>query len=293
MTSLKERFQNPEASTKLSFVANIVLLILKIFGGFWGGSRALIADSLNSLLDLVANSAVWVGLKLAKKPADADHQYGHGNADVLAASFVAMVIMVTGIFIGFDSIHVIIDHDYKAPSYFATAVAGFTIILKQWLFVYTKKIGLKFKSPAVLANAQDHKSDVYASAGALLGIFFAQTGYPILDPIGGLWVAFFIMRNAVNLIRDNIHKLMSGAPSKEFLEKVIESISRIGEVRGVSGVKIRTLGAKLFVDLEITVDENLTVKEGHVIAHRVRDLLLGEFDDIIEVMVHIEPSLEK
>jgi cation diffusion facilitator family transporter len=292
LSSIKERLQNPEASTKLSLVANVVLLILKIFGGFWGGSRALIADSLNSLLDLVANSAVWIGIRLAKKPADAEHQYGHGNADVIAASFVAIVILATGIFIGYDSIHVIVDHDYRVPSYFATAVAAFTIILKQILFVYTKKIGVRFKSPAVLANAQDHKSDVYASSGALFGIFFAQTGYPILDPIGGLWVSFFILRNAVNLIRDNIHTLMSGAPRKEFLDKVLASILEIDDVSGISGAKIRTLGAKLFVDLEITIDGEMTVKEGHEIAHKVRDLLLRRFDDIIEVMVHIEPTPE-
>ena len=274
-------------------VANVVLLVLKIFGGFWGGSRALIADSLNSLLDLVSNSAVWIGIRLAKKPADADHQYGHGNADVIAASFVAIVILATGIFIGYDSIHVIVDHDYRVPSYFATAVAAFTIILKQILFVYTKKIGVRFKSPAVLANALDHKSDVYASSGALLGIFFAQTGYPILDPIGGLWVSFFILRNAINLIRDNIHTLMSGAPRKEFLDKVLASILEIDDVTGISGAKIRTLGAKLFVDLEITIDGEMTVKDGHEIAHKVRDLLLRRYDDIIEVMVHIEPTPEQ
>lgn len=292
MPSIGHRIRTPEASTKISMVFNILLLILKFFGGFFGGSRALIADCLNSLLDIVANSAVWIGIKLAKKPADVDHQYGHGNADVLAASFVAIVIFVTGIYIGFDSIHVIFDRDFGVPSYFATGVAAFTIIVKSILFRYTKNVGVQFKSAAVLANAQDHKSDVYASSGALFGIVASQVGYPILDPIGGLWVSFFILRNAVNLIRDNIHTLMSGAPDRELIERVKETAAQIKEVKGILATRMRTLGSRQFVDLEIFVDANLSVREGHNIAHRVRDLLITRYDDITEVMVHVEPHRE-
>lgn len=292
MTSMSRKIATPEASTKISMVFNILLLILKFFGGFWGGSRALIADCLNSFLDIVANSAVWIGLKLAKRPADVDHQYGHGNADVIAASFVAIVIFVTGIYIGYDSIHVVIDRDYGVPNYFATGVAVFTIIVKSILFRYTKDVGLKFKSAAVLANAQDHKSDVYASSGALFGIVASQIGYPILDPIGGLWVSFFILRNAINLIRDNIHTLMSGAPDRELVARVEKTAAQIKEVKGIIATRMRTLGSRQFVDLEIFVDGNLSVHEGHNIAHQVRDLLIAKYDDITEVMVHVEPRME-
>ena len=178
MTSFDDKYGTPEASTKLSLGANVFLLALKFTGGFFGDSKALIADSINSLLDLVANAAILFGLNLANKPADADHQYGHGNADVLAASFVALVIFVTGIYIGYDSIHIIIDRSYRVPTHLATGAAIITIIIKTALYKYTLKIGKKSKSPAVLANAQDHKSDVYASSGALFGIIAAQFGYP-------------------------------------------------------------------------------------------------------------------
>ena len=292
MTAFADRIKTPEASTKISLIFNVILLFLKFIGGFFGGSRALIADCLNSLLDVVANSAVLFGIKLAKKPADADHQYGHGNADVIAASFVAIVIFVTGIYIGYDSIHVIVDRDYHVPSYFATGVAAFTIVCKWVLFKYTRGVGIKSRSAAVLANAQDHKSDVYASSGALFGIMFSQLGYPILDPVAGLWVSFFILRNAVNLIRDNIHTLMSGAPDRELVEKVERTAAQIEEVRGIVATRMRTLGSRHFVDLEIFVDGNLSVVEGHNIAHRVRDVLVASYDDISEVMVHVEPETE-
>jgi cation diffusion facilitator family transporter len=286
------KIETPEASTKLSVAANLLLLALKFYGGFWGGSKALIADCFNSFLDLIANSAVLVGLNVARKPADADHQYGHGNADVIAASLVAVIIFATGIYIGFDSIHTIVDRRYEAPHYVATGVALFTIILKSVLFRYTKKVGIRARSPAVLANAYDHKSDVYASSGALGGIVCAQLGYPVLDPIGGLWVAFFIVRNGINLIRDNIHTLMSGAPNKELVEKVAHTAAEIEEVKGIVTTRMRTLGATHIVDIEIFVDRNLSVGDGHCIAHQVRDRLLSKYDDIIEVMVHVEPKPE-
>jgi len=291
--SFKSKLDSPESSTAISIIANIILLILKFFGGFFAGSHALIADSINSLLDLVANFAVWFGLKVSRKPADADHQYGHGNADVIAASFVAMVILFTGIFIAFSSAAVIIRGERTVPAYFATAVALFTIVLKAVLFYYTRSVGRRCKSAAVSANAQDHKSDVYASSGALFGILASQMGYPALDPVGGLWVSFFILRNAVNLIRDNMHTLMGGAPDKETVEKVTETIKEIGGVKGLMTARMRTLGSKHLVDLEIFVDKNLSVWEAHNIAHRVRDLLLDRYDDITEVMVHVEPYSER
>ncbi len=290
--SFRKKIDTPETSTAIAIVANIILLILKLIGGFYAGSRALIADSINSLLDLVANFAVWFGIKVARKPADADHQYGHGNADVLAASFVAIVILATGIFIAYGSIAVIIEGEHRVPKYFATAVALFTIILKTILYYYTKAVGMRFKSAAVLANAQDHKSDVYASSGALFGIVASQAGYPLLDPIGGLWVSFFILRNAVNLIRDNVHTLMSGAPDKETVKRVEETVKEISEVKGLMTTRMRTLGSKHFVDLEIFVDKDLSVWEAHNIAHRVQDLLVARYEDITEVMVHVEPYSE-
>ena len=290
--SFKKKIDSPEASTTISIFTNIILLILKFYGGFFAGSQALIADSINSLLDLVANFAVWFGIKVAKKPADADHQYGHDNADVIAASFVAVVILATGIFIAYGSVAVIIEGEHRIPTYFATAIALFTIVLKAILYVYTKAVGRRFKSAGVLANAQDHKSDVYASTGALFGIVASQMGYPVLDPVGGLWVSFFILRNAVNLIRDNVHTLMSGAPDKETVKRVEETVKEIKEVKGLMTTRMRTLGARHLVDLEIFVDKDLSVIEAHNIAHRVRDLLIARYEDITEVMVHVEPYSE-
>jgi cation diffusion facilitator family transporter len=283
-------FDTPEGSTKLSIAVNIVLLVLKFFGGFFGGSKALIADFINSLLDLVANSAVLFGIRVASRPADADHQYGHGNADVLAAVLVAVIIIMTGIYIGYDSIYAMIKKEYRAPHFFATGVALFTILIKTVLYRFTKKVGIKSKSPAVMANAQDHKSDAYASSGAFFGILMAQLGYPILDPIGGLWVSIFIVRNSVKLILGNIHTLMSGAPDRETVERVHKAAGEIPGVLGVTDIRMRTLGSSQIVDIVILVDKNLSVEKGHEIANGVEEYLISRFEDIAQVMVHVEPK---
>jgi cation diffusion facilitator family transporter len=285
-----QQLETPEGSTKLSIAVNIVLLILKFFGGFIGGSKALIADFINSLLDLVANSAVLIGIRVAQRPADADHQYGHGNADVIAAFLVAVIIIITGIYIGYDSIYAMLEKKYRTPHFFATGVALFTIFTKTILYRFTRKVGVKSKSPAVLANAQDHKSDAYASTGAFFGIVIAQLGYPILDPIGGIWVSIFIVRNSIKLILGNIHTLMSGAPDKETIAKVQKEAAGIPGVLGVSATRMRTLGSKQIVDIAILVDRNMSVERGHEIANRVEQHLVSRFEDIAQVMVHVEPK---
>jgi cation diffusion facilitator family transporter len=288
--SIFQKLESPEASTKLSFVANVLLLGLKFLGGFLGRSQALIADCFNSFLDLIANSAVLIGIRVAKRPADADHQYGHGNADVLAASLVAVIIFGTGMFIGYSAVNAIIHGKYQPPHFLATGVAIFTIVLKAILYRFTRNISKKSKSVAVYANAQDHLSDVYASSGALAGIVFAQLGYPILDPIGGIWVAFFIVRNAAKLILNNIHTLMSGAPDNETVRRVRETAGEIKNVMGVAAIRMRTIGSRYIVDIEILVEKDLSVWQGHNIAEQVKQRLLSQYDDIIEVMVHVEPK---
>ncbi len=179
-----QKLETPEASTKLSIVANFLLLVLKFIGGFIGGSKALIADFINSLLDLIANFAVLIGIRVAQRPADAEHQYGHGNADVIAAFLVAVIILMTGVYIGYDSANTVFEKKYHTPNLFATAVALFTIFAKTILYRYTKRVGLKSKSAAVLANAQDHKSDVYASVRGAIGNYYRSTG---ISYLGSNW----------------------------------------------------------------------------------------------------------
>jgi cation diffusion facilitator family transporter len=280
----------PLASTRLSLIVNVLLFALKLVGGFIGRSQALVADALNSLLDIVANIIVWIGINLAGKPPDKDHPYGHGNADNLAAILVALILFLTGAYIGREAIHSIIYKEFQTPTYLATTVAAFTIIVKEILYHYTMRIGKNFKSPAVIANAYDHRSDVIVSLGTLVGIVIAQTKYPILDPIAGLWVAAFILRQGIRIIRENYQTLMGASPGADFEKSVKKYIAELKDVRNVNWVKGRILGSGYYIDAAVTVDSDISVHAGHEIATMIRKMVRHNFPDVIDILVHIEPD---
>lgn len=287
-----KNLQSPIVSTKFSLVVNIFLFFLKIIAGILGRSQALVADALNSLLDIVANIVVWFGIRIAKRPPDRNHPYGHGNADTLAAVFVALVLFITGAYIGREAIQAIINKDFLTPTYLATAAAIITIIIKEFLYKYTLNVGRKFKSPAVIANAYDHRSDVIVSLGTLVGIVVAQTKYPILDPIAGLWVAVFILKQGVKIIRENIHTLMVTSPGIAFETEINRFIARLDGVVRVAWVKSRMVGSGYYIDAAVKVTGTISVRDGHEIASTIRRTLKESFPDVLDVLVHIEPDHE-
>ncbi len=248
------------------------------------------ADALNSLLDIVANIIVWLGLRIAVKPPDRDHPYGHGNADTLAAVFVAIILFVTGAYIGREAVDTIRHGDFQKPTYLATAAALFTILLKSILYKYTLDVGRKFKSPAVIANARDHISDVVVSVGTLAGILVAQLKYPILDPIAGLWVAVFILKQGVRIIRDNVHTLMSGSPEPHLQLEIQDFIAGLADVVEVNWLKGRMVGQDYYLDVAILVKGSITVREGHEIAHVIRNAVTDKFPEVADILVHVEPD---
>lgn len=284
-----EKLKTPIACTKLGLGFNIFLLILKLFGGIWGQSQALLADALNSLLDIVANIVVWLGIRISERPPDRDHPYGHGNADNLAAIFVAIVLFITGAYIGRESLHTIIDKSYATPNIIATIAAIVTILIKFSLYRFTVKIGREYRSPAVIANAQDHRSDVLISLGALIGIVMAQTGYPILDPLAGIYIAFSILRQSVKILRENIGTLMVSSPGLAFEKELKEHILKLGEVKKVTWIKGRAVGSGYYIDAAVSVCGDLTVSRGHEIAHDIGASVKKAFPTVFDVLVHIEP----
>jgi cation diffusion facilitator family transporter len=258
--------------------------------GILGRSQALIADSLNSLLDIVANIVVWFGIRIAKRPPDKGHPYGHGNADNLAAIFVALVLFLTGAYIGREAIHAIVNKDFQTPTYLATAAAALTILIKESLYWYTLRIGRKFKSAAVVANAYDHRSDVIVSIGVLIGIVMAQIRFPILDPIAGLWVAFFILKQGVKIIRENIQTLMVASPGTMFEAELKGFIRGMDGVVDVVWLKGRIVGAGFFIDAAVRVNSDISVRMGHEIATRIKHAVGAKYPDVYDILIHIEPD---
>jgi len=269
--------------------ANIGLVAVKLFAGLSGRSQALLADALNSLLDVIAGAVAWVGLRVAKRPPDVTHHYGHQNAETVAALFVGLTIFATGGVIIRDAIVTLWEGRLVTPAIWTVAVAAGVIIVKTSLYFYTRRAVQQTPSLVVSATATDHLMDVAATAGALVGVAGAQFGWVFLDPIAAFWVAGIILFNGVNILRTNMTILLGKAPSRETMNHICETLTSTPGVLGLHRTKVRTAGTRLWVDTEILVDGNLSVREAHQIASAAGDRLIEAHPVVADVIVHIEP----
>ncbi len=277
----------------IGLAANLLLMAVKLAAGLVGYSQALVADALNSLLDVVAGAVAWVGFRVAERPPDATHHYGHQNAETVAALFVGLCIFATGGIIIRDAVATLIDGTFKTPALWTVAVAAGVIVVKLILYLYTRRVARRSPSLVVSATATDHLMDVAATGGALIGVAGAQFGWVFLDPLAAFWVAAIILFNGVSILRANMTILLGKAPSQETMRQICETLTATPGVLGLHRTKVRTAGTRLWVDAEILVDGDLSVSEAHQIASLAGDSLLAEHPVIADVIIHIEPHSER
>lgn len=282
-----------ERPLAIGLAANTGLVGIKLVAGLVGHSQALVADALNSLLDVVAGAVAWVGLRVAERPPDATHHYGHQNAETVAALFVGLTIFATGGFIIRDAIVTLIEGSGTTPAMWTVIVAAGVIVTKLILYFYTRAVDKRSPSLVVSATAADHLMDVTATGGALIGVAGAQFGWVFLDPLAAFWVAAIILFNGVNILRQNMTILLGKAPSDKTLGEICETLSATPGVLGLHRTKVRTAGTRLWVDAEILVDGDLSVREAHQIASEAGDRLLKEHPIVADVIIHIEPHSER
>ena len=285
----KINLYDSKTCTLVGLATNIVLAIFKLLAGIFGFSYAMIADSIHSFSDCFATGTVYVGIRIGEKPPDKSHPYGHANAEIIAAFLVALIILATGVYVGVSSIQLIAHKHFETPATIALVAAATSIVIKEALFRYTLKVGKKNNSPAVVANAWDHRSDAYSSIAALAGILGARLGVPYLDPVAGLVVSAFIIKMSLSLLRPNIGVLMDESPSEAVLDKIRATALEIGGVKAVDSIRAHRLGSSFTVDIEIAVDSSLTVKQGHQVAEEVKSGLLSEVEHVQDVIVHVNP----
>lgn len=286
-----------EKGIKSSFIgvfANIFLALFKGLAGYFGHSYALIADAIESLSDVVSSLIVAGGLKIASKPRDENHPYGHGKAEPIAAAFVGFALVVAAIVIAVQSVREIrLPHSTPAP--FTLLVLVVVIAIKETLFKYVFKVGESVSSTAVKTDAWHHRSDAITSAAAFVGISIALIGgkgYENADDWAALFASFIIAYNAYNLLRPAISEVMDGAPNREFVDDVKQIAQSVPEVMRVEKCLVRKMGFDYFIDIHIWVDENISVKHGHEIAVNVKNTLINSDKGITDVLVHIEPYEE-
>lgn len=278
-------------TTLLGIGVSFFLVFIKLVAGHIGHSYALIADATESSADVLSSGLLWIGLRIAQKPPDTEHPYGHGKAEPLAAIVIALFLLGAAIWIGWHAIE-FIRTPHEMPRRFTLPILAGIIIIKEGLFRYVLKVGKQIDSQAVKADAVHHRSDAITSIAAFVGISIALilgAGHESADDWAALAAAGIIIFNAISLLRPAIDEVMDAAPSKEIVGRVRNLASQNLMVRKVEKCYVRKMGFDYFVDIHIQVDGSLSVTEGHAIAHAVKSKLLESNLRIKDVLVHVEP----
>lgn len=276
----------------LGVMVNAFLGVVKIIAGVVGTSYALIADGVESLLDIFGSLAVWFGLRVASSPPDADHPYGHGKAEAIAALLVSFIVLVAAVGLAVESVREIrTPHHIPAP--WTIYVLLVIVVVKEVLFRKVMKAGAAIGSTAVKTDAWHHRSDAITSLLAFLGILIALwTDYPAADDWAALAASGIIAWNGLNLLRPAMSEAMDTAPPKGMEERVRALAAAVPGVIELEQCRVRKMGLDFYVDLHVGVDPELTVREGHRIAHEVRKTIRESMIEVADVLIHIEPEDE-
>jgi len=291
-----DRFAKAETGAWVGIIGNILLAGVKGIAGFLSGSQALIADAFHSASDVAGSFAVLVGLKAAKRPPDKDHPYGHGKAESIAAIVVSVLLLVVGIELAISAAKSIWNGQVVVPEWYALAAIILSIVAKESMFQYKFRLGKRLSSQALIANAWEHRSDVYSSIAALAGVGGAMIGGKLgiswllyLDPIAGAVVALLVLRMGYRLVLDSIHSTMDHVLHDEDANPLIRAVQSVDGVITVDELRAREHGHYVIVDVKISVNPRLTVAEGHTVAKRVKKHLLQRFIHVADVFVHVNP----
>lgn len=284
---MSEQERKRERGAWVGLIANALLALVKLTVGWWTGSRALLADGANNATDLIGSVAVLIGVQVARRPADGDHRYGHQKAEAMAVMFVGALMALVGLEVGLSAFRALGSPAPILGGWLGVAVACGSMLVKEVLFRYKIALARRTGSPALAAGAWDHRSDVYATGAALVGILGARLGYAVADPLAGLVVAGFILRTAYQVGLDGVNHLMDRF-DEEKLDRLHQAVSHVDGVGAVHEIRARHMGASILVDVTIGVDRVLSVVQGHQVADRVEERLL-QYQEVAGVMVHVEP----
>ncbi|MDD5100779.1 MAG: cation diffusion facilitator family transporter [Syntrophales bacterium] len=288
-----ERFGMADRAIAIGFWINAVLMTMKLSAGHFGHSDAVFADGMESAADFVAILASMIALKIGRRPLDDDHPYGHGKAESIAAILVSLIIFATGGGILFNAVTTIMDKDYGTPQLIAVLAALATIVIKEALFRYTRKVSKKLQSPAVEAIARDHRKDALTSLVTLVGVGGAYFGMGVMDHLAAGLTSLFIGRIGWETFRNAANDLMDVQPPKELITAVTAIAEGVHGVEHVHEIRSRRSGQYLIVDLKLDMDPEMTVKQSHGITADVKRLIFERFPNVGDVMIHINPHDEE
>ncbi len=276
----------------VSVLANPLFALGKIIAGILGNSYALVADGVESCADVFSSLVVWKALRVAAKPADAEHPYGHGKAESLAGIVVAAGLLAAAIVMAVQSVKEIIT-PHHAPAPFTLVVLVLIVATKEGLFRYMRRVGDALDSTALRGDAWHHRSDAVTSVAAFVGIsisLIGGVGFESADDWAALAACGFIAFNGVRLLQPALNEIMDASAPREVEERVRQIAAAVPGVVAIEKCRVRKSGVRLLMDIHVIVAGDLSVREGHAIAHRVKDALIAGELPVLDVVVHIEPD---
>jgi cation diffusion facilitator family transporter len=277
---------------RLGIIVNILLAITKGVAGIVGHSYALVADAIESASDIITSGVVAFGLRMAGKPADERHPYGHGKFEPLSAAIVSLILFAAAIIIAVESVKEI-STPHHAPAPFTLVVLILVIIIKEWLFRSVLSASETISSTALKTDAWHHRADAITSLAAFVGISIALIGgpgYESADDFAALIASVVLATNAAMLIRPAVLELIDTAPDPELIKRVRAVATTVPGVLGTHKCHVRKVGFDYFVDLDVLCDPNSTIRDGHNVAHDVGEKIHEEFPQVRKVLVHVEPA---
>lgn len=296
MTDEKQRLREVYKVTIAGSIINVLLLVLKFAAGILGHSAAMIADAIHSLTDFATDVVVLVFVKLGNKPMDKDHDYGHGKYETLATAIIGISLFAVGVMICWSGLvktyQALCGEQLQQPGVVALVAAVLSIVMKEWAYQFTVRVGRKFHSEAVVANAWHHRSDALSSIGTMLGIggaILLGDHWAVLDPLAAIVVSVFIIKAAWSLVMQSVKELTDASLSEKEEDEILKTASEEEGVGEIHNLRTRRIGNNIAIEMHVRMPGSLSLYAAHEHATAIENRLKQKFGADTHVGIHIEP----
>lgn len=282
--------------TIVGAVLNLILIIFKMLAGILGRSGAMVADAIHSLSDFVTDVIVLVFVRISNKPRDVDHDYGHGKYETLATALIGVLLFVVGVGVlagGCSSILAYLRGETLGqPGMVALWAAVVSVVTKEWLYRYTRAVGRRANSKAVVANAWHHRSDALSSVGTMVGVggaILLGEDWRVLDPLAAVVVSVFILKVSADLVRPCVDELLEKSLPEDMERDITRLVLSAGGVAHLHNLCTRRIGNNVAIEFHICMDGNLSLTEAHRTASHIEELLREAYGERTHIVIHVEP----
>jgi len=280
--------------SNVGIFGNVLLAAFKLVAGIVGNSGAMVSDAIHSMSDVFATLIAYIGVRMSQRQEDEEHPYGHERLECVAALMLGLILAGTGLGIGYSGLRkLLFDREaIEIPTLLPLIAAVISIIVKESMFWYTMYYAKRLDSAAFKADAWHHRSDALSSIGSFLGIGLAKLGWTIMDPIASLIICIFIFKVAYDISRDAVSKMLDTSCDNVYEQKIRDFVEEQPGVKKIDLLRTRQFGNKIYIDLEIAVQRDISLIDAHAIAESVHDRVEQSFPNVKHVMIHVNPAEE-